>query len=396
MFCMYATEIALLHIEGHRHAAARRPLISATADWFADHAHYGPHSYDWARSDPARGPQEDDMRRWKVGDVTITRVVELEIASPATWILPDATPEKLLRIPWCQPHFVDPDGVSVMSVHTLAVESQGQRIIVDTCIGNNKNLPGMKAWHQKQGGSFLEDLANAGFAADSVDTVLCTHLHVDHVGWNTRLVDGKWVPTFGKARHLWNRAEYEYWTADDTTGFESVVGESVTPIFDAGLVDLVAENAKITDEVSLEPTPGHTPGHVAVHIESRGEEAVITGDLLHHPCQMAHPEWGSSFDYDGNQAQQTRRDFLDRYADRPVLVIGTHFAEPTAGHVVRDGDPVSSSGILDGLAGAADILISPDDDDVYVPGRDDAAIVGFVRTSGSKRILTRMACRRSK
>ena len=118
------------------------------------------------------------MQRWRIGDVTINKVVEVEIAGDATWILPDATPENLLGVDWCRPHFVDEAGRSVMSVHALAVESQGRRIIVDTCVGNDKNLPVIEAWHRKQGGSFLADLAEAGFPAESVDTVLCTHLHV--------------------------------------------------------------------------------------------------------------------------------------------------------------------------------------------------------------------------
>jgi glyoxylase-like metal-dependent hydrolase (beta-lactamase superfamily II) len=279
------------------------------------------------------------MQKWKIGDVTITKIVESEIPGKATWILPDATPENLLAVPWCQPHFVAADGSSIMSVHALLVESQGQRIVVDTCIGNDKNLPSMKAWHQRTGGTFLDDLTAAGFAPSSVDTVLCTHLHVDHVGWNTMKRDGRWVPTFENARHLWNEAEYTHWAAEEGDGFQAnVVAESVTPVFEAGLVDLVREDHAVTDEVRLEPTPGHTPGHVSVHIRSRGEEAVITGDLTHHPAQIAHPEWRSSADWDGDMGEATRRAFIERYADRPVLVIGTHFATPTAGHIVRDGD----------------------------------------------------------
>ena len=278
------------------------------------------------------------MLKWKVGDVTITRVVESEIPGKATWILPDATAENLLGIEWCQPHFVSEDGRAIMSVHALLVESEGQRIVVDTCIGNDKNIPTIKAWHQRQGGTFLADLGDAGFAPESVDTVLCTHLHVDHVGWNTRLEDGKWKPTFPNARHLWSREEYDHWAKTDQGALQDVFEQSISPIFKAGLVDLVAGDHEVTHEVSLEPTPGHTPGHVSVHIRSRGEEAIITGDLIHHPAQIARPEWRSSADWNGEMGESTRRSFLDRYADGPVLVIGTHFATPTAGHLVRDGD----------------------------------------------------------
>jgi glyoxylase-like metal-dependent hydrolase (beta-lactamase superfamily II) len=274
---------------------------------------------------------------WKIGDVTITKVTELEAISKGTWILPDLSPTNLARpdLAWCQPHFAQDDGQVVMSVHALVVESQGQRIIVDTCIGNDKHVL-IPSWSQRQG-PFLDDLAAAGFPPSSIDTVLCTHLHVDHVGWNTRLQDGKWVPTFTNARYLWNRAEYEHWSAAEQVEGDGVMQESVVPVYEAGLVDLVSPEHVLTDEVRLEPTPGHTPGHVSVHISSRGEEAVITGDLMHHPAQCTHPEWHANFDADAGQAEQTRRDFLARYADQPVLVIGTHFATPTAGRIVRDG-----------------------------------------------------------
>jgi glyoxylase-like metal-dependent hydrolase (beta-lactamase superfamily II) len=172
--------------------------------------------------------------RWKIGDVTITKIVEIESTSSATWILPALTPENLARpeLAWCRPQFARDDGQVHMSVHALLVESQGRRIIVDTCVGNDKSirLPG---WNKRQG-PFLSDLAAAGFAADSIDTVLCTHLHVDHVGWNTRLENGRWVPTFPSARYLWNRAEYEYWSRTETSAFGNVVQESVLPVWEAG------------------------------------------------------------------------------------------------------------------------------------------------------------------
>lgn len=275
--------------------------------------------------------------KWKVGDVTITKITEIETTSRGTWILPDLNAENLARpeLAWCKPHFAQDDGRVRLSIHALVVESQSRRIIVDTCVGNDKNVP-IRLWNQRQG-PFLSDLAAAGFPADSIDTVLCTHLHVDHVGWNTRLENGKWLPTFANARYLWNRAEFEHWSKAGLNDQGNVVQESVLPVYEAGKVDLVTPDHSVTSEVRLEPTHGHTPGHVSVHVASRGEEAVITGDLMHHPAQCSHPEWNSSSDWDGAQAVQTRRDFLARYADRPVLVIGTHFATPTAGKIVRDG-----------------------------------------------------------
>jgi len=275
--------------------------------------------------------------KWKIGDVTITKIAEIESTSRATWILPDLTAENLARpeLAWCRPYFARDDGQVHMSVHALVIESQGRRIVVDTCVGNDKSIK-VSGWSKRQG-PFLNDLAAAGFPADSIDTVLCTHLHVDHVGWNTRLENGRWVPTFPNARYLWHRAEYEYWSRTESNAFGSVVQESVLPVWEAGKVDLVAADHVVTNEVRLEPSYGHTPGHVSVHVTSRGEEGVITGDLMHHPAQCSHPEWHSIADSDAAQAEQTRRDFLARYADRPVLVIGTHFATPTAGRIHRDG-----------------------------------------------------------
>jgi glyoxylase-like metal-dependent hydrolase (beta-lactamase superfamily II) len=185
---------------------------------------------------------------------------------------------------------------------------------------------------------FLEDLDKAGYPAAQIDTVICTHLHIDHVGWNTRLVDGRWVPTFPHARYLLARREWEHWSADTDRWNQTILADSVRPIFDAGLVDLVEADHAVDAAVRLEPTPGHTPGHVSVHVRSRGEEAVITGDLVHHPAQFARPHWGASVDWDRAMADRTRRAFMERYADTPVLVIGTHFAGPTAGRLVRDGD----------------------------------------------------------
>jgi glyoxylase-like metal-dependent hydrolase (beta-lactamase superfamily II) len=285
---------------------------------------------------PSRPTADGKVQRWQVGDVQITKVVEIELPGPATWIIPKATPENLARETWLQPHFCDAKGVAVMSVHALVVESAGCKVLVDTCVGNDKNLK-LPNWN-KRTGPFLEDLTAAGHPPESIDRVLCTHLHVDHVGWNTRLVEGRWVPTFPNARYLFGKTEFDFWQSHDQADYGEVIAESVQPVFDAGRVDLVASDHVVTDEIRLEPTPGHTPGHVAVRISSQGEEAVITGDLMHHPVQCAHPDWGSSADWKGGLADETRRAFLDRYAGTPTLVIGTHFATPTAGHIVRDGD----------------------------------------------------------
>ncbi len=276
------------------------------------------------------------MNQWQIGDVRITRIVELEVAGGTKFILPDASPEACRGIEWLAPHFMTAEGKLIMSVHALVVDTGKRRIIVDTCIGNDKQRA-IPAWSNLQT-NFLNDLAASGYPRETIDTVLCTHLHVDHVGWNTMLVDGRWLPTFPNARYLVAEKEWRYWDANgEDESYGSVLADSVRPVIGAGLVDFVGETHRICDEIVLEPTPGHTPGHVSVHITSRGEEALITGDCIHHPCQMARTDWCSSADFDSAAGRRTREDLLAKYVGSDVLVIGTHFATPTAGHVIADG-----------------------------------------------------------
>jgi len=273
---------------------------------------------------------------WNVGKVKITKIVELETVGSTRFILPLATNEEIQKLPWLIPHFATEEGRLKMSIHSLVVETPSRRIIVDTGLGNDKKGRKVPTWNDRKA-PFLETLTAAGFAPDSIDTVLCTHLHVDHVGWNTRLVDGKWAPTFPKARYVFGKTEYEYWRdhSHEETDKLAVFNDSVKPVADAGRADLVASDARLADEITLIPTPGHSPGHMSIHIKSDGHEALLTGDVAHHPCQMAHLDWSSTVDSDASQAVQTRRELFARFADRPVLVIGGHF---DAGHIKRDGD----------------------------------------------------------
>jgi glyoxylase-like metal-dependent hydrolase (beta-lactamase superfamily II) len=311
--------------------------LDATGWWSA--AESPPRSSETSgrRSRRARGEENTMTRilRWQVGDVKITRVQEWE-GSGLRFLLPDATQENLAAIDWIGP-FVNEQGKAVASVHSLVLEVGSRRIVVDTCIGNDKQRMPMKNWHMLQG-PFLSDLEEAGFAPPSIDTVVCTHLHTDHVGWNTTLVEDRWVPTFQNARTLISNAEWDHWRESDMEAMRPTLEDSVQPLFDADLVDLVAVDHEVAEGIHFEHTPGHTPGHSSVHIRSRGEEAVITGDIFHHPAQIAALHWKNTADEDPAQADATRRSFLDRYSDTPTLIIGTHFAGPTAGRLVRDGD----------------------------------------------------------
>jgi glyoxylase-like metal-dependent hydrolase (beta-lactamase superfamily II) len=273
--------------------------------------------------------------QWKVGKVKITKVVELETVGSTRFILPLASNKEIQKLPWLIPHFATEEGRLKMSIHSLVVETPKHRIVVDTGLGNDKQGRNVPTWNNRNE-PFLEKLTLAGFPPDSIDTVLCTHLHVDHVGWNTRLASGKWVPTFANARYLFGKTEFEHWRYRSVEPAHiAVFNDSVKPIWDAGKAELIASDAKLTDEISMISTPGHSPGHMSVHIRSDGEEGLLTGDVAHHPCQMAHLDWSSTADSDPKQSVVARRELFSRFADTPTLVIGGHY---NAGHIKRDGE----------------------------------------------------------
>ena len=277
------------------------------------------------------------VSQWKIGDVKITRVVESEGPWDGTFILPNGTAENVRKeSDWLYPAFSDQDGKLRMAIQALVIESQGERIIVDTCIGNDK-VRSNPEWNKLQL-PFLQDLQKIGCSRDAVDRVICTHLHIDHVGWNTMLKDGKWVPTFPNAKYLIGGTEWDFFSRATDPFLKDPVDDSVRPVMAEGMSELVDDGYRITDEVWLESTPGHTPGHFAVRISSKGQDGVITGDLMHHPIQCRYPEWDDNFDTDGPMAKKTRRAFCERYADSGVLVFGTHFALPSPGKISKKDD----------------------------------------------------------
>ncbi|MFF4189340.1 MBL fold metallo-hydrolase [Streptomyces sp. NPDC001691] len=273
---------------------------------------------------------------WTVGDVTIHRIDEIPLP-PATgpWLLPDATPDLVAGQDWLRPHFADDQGALHIDSHSFAFTLNGLRVLVDTGIGNGKQRAN-PAWHELNT-DYLHNLTAAGFPPASIDLVILTHLHADHVGWNTRKAHGTWVPTFPSARYLTTRSEREFWAGYDMDEARAeMFRDSVNPVEEAGLLDLVdvpAEGVEIVPGLRLLPTPGHTPGHVAVQLTSHGRAAVITGDCIHHPVQLAHPAIGACVDIDPQQSETSRRTLLASLAGTDALVLGTHFAPPTAGHV---------------------------------------------------------------
>lgn len=276
-------------------------------------------------------------QRWRVGDCTITSVLEEQTEHiPPELFFPEARAADVARHTWLCPDFADEAGAIALRVQAFVVEHRGRRVLVDPCVGNHKRRP-LPFWNQRTW-PFLDRFAEAGFEPSGIDTVVHTHLHADHVGWDTRLEDGVWVPTFTRARHLYTERELAWCRRGGNPGIDGVYADSIEPVFAAGLADLVPEDADLGDGLRLEPTTGHTPGHVSLWVESRGETALVTGDFLHHPVQCAEPGWAEVGDENPEQARETRRRLLRTAADQGALVLGTHFPTHPAGRFVASGE----------------------------------------------------------
>jgi glyoxylase-like metal-dependent hydrolase (beta-lactamase superfamily II) len=279
------------------------------------------------------------MKPLSIGDVTVSKVIELDrSATPVGFMLPTSTPERIAaQRDWLGPELVDPvTGNHKATIHSFIVRTPWHTVVIDTCVGNDKPRHGVEPWHMRKG-TYLQDLATAGVKPDDVDLVVCTHLHVDHVGWNTRLEGGRWVPTFPRATYIFARDEFEFWKQESVTGREEfgLIDDSVMPVVEAGKALLVASDHVIDDRLQFEPSPGHTPGHVNVRLRTKAGEAVFTGDMMHRPIQVAETDWNSRFCSDGALASKTRRAFVEKHADADVTILAAHF--PVPGRIVAPG-----------------------------------------------------------
>jgi glyoxylase-like metal-dependent hydrolase (beta-lactamase superfamily II) len=236
---------------------------------------------------------------------------------------------------WLQPYFMQPDNVVIMGTQSFIIRTPDHTILIDGCIGNDK--PRQEEYWNNQQTPYLANMGKLGFSPEDFDIVIVTHMHIDHVGWCTRLVDGQWVPTFPNARHVYVCDEWDYWQncRTDTGGYVDCVADSVLPVIEAGKADFVEHNTVIAEGIRLEALAGHTPGHTGVHLESGGLELVIGGDLMHHPIQAAAPDLTTGYDVNPQQATQARHAFLERYADTGTLVGCVHFASPVFGRITR-------------------------------------------------------------
>lgn len=270
----------------------------------------------------------------KIGEIEVWRILEINA--------PFMTPEELF--PTAGPDVTKiieehvPNGICLKSgrlilpVQGFLLKTPSHVILVDSCVGNDKSIPGRSDWHMRAGTRFEASFKAAGVEFDDVDYVLCTHLHTDHVGWNTRLVDGRWVPTFPNARYMIPSADEQVYRAQNGDMFK----ESVLPVIEAGQAEMVEAGHMLGDYVTLLPTPGHTAGHVSVKLSSGDQQAVITGDALHSTVQCAHPDWHFKYDADANMAVASRKRLLEDVAESGCILLGSHFALPSIGRVTRE------------------------------------------------------------
>ena len=277
---------------------------------------------------------------FKAGDMKIHRIVEMECGfTPALEFLPKLSKDMLEENrSWLrEPAAIDENDNLILCFQSYVVQTGRHNILVDSCVGNDKDRPHRPLWHRKKDWAFMNGLAAAGLTVNDIDYVMCTHLHIDHVGWNTRMENGRWVPTFPNARYLFSKTELDYWIAEHKKTPIACIEDSVIPIVEAKKVDLVGSDHAVDDVVSLIPTPGHTVDHYAVQLGKGGKDAVITGDLIHSPLQAKYPELAMRVDYDPEQGAATRRKFLETYCDTNTLCCFAHFPSPSRGYIKRWG-----------------------------------------------------------
>ena len=275
----------------------------------------------------------------QVGQIRIQRIVEQEAPFfHALQFFPSLTDELLdVNRGWLQPTFLDAEDKLILCIQSYVVHTPRHKILIDTCVGNHKPRPNRPFWHMRTSDQYEKNLAAAGLSLDDIDFVLCTHLHPDHVGWNTRLEDGRWVPTFPKARYVFADRELEYWTNRQKQDPDACpwITDSVLPIVAAKRVDIVKSAHQFEDLVTLVPTPGHTVDHFSVRVGKAGEDALITGDMIHSPIQTRYPDLSAGPDYDAKQSAETRRRIFDQICDSSTLVCTVHFPSKSIGRIVR-------------------------------------------------------------
>lgn len=283
------------------------------------------------------------MQITRIGDMEVRRISEYEgpFIAPDVFF-PDFDAELLKANPdMCGPRLVDPaTGKLVFGFHSFIVKTGRHTILIDSCIGNGKERPTRPQFHRLQS-PYLADLKAAGVTPEEVDFVMCTHLHWDHVGWNTRLDNGQWTPTFPNARYIMAQREFDHWQGVHGRGEESphvrAFEDSVLPVVRTGQSMLVNDDYAFEDGLWFEAAPGHTPGNVVIHARSRDDHAVFLGDVIHHQFQLMQPAWSTLACTDPVLSKTTRMRLIEEYAEAGTRLLPGHFPAPTAGRIVRRG-----------------------------------------------------------
>src|SRR5262245_10021790 len=284
------------------------------------------------------GALPPSVQSFAIGNIQLAKVLDsLEPTSPRFLYVDQRKDDFDPYLDWLQPHFVHAEKRMLLSHHTFVSQLKDHTILIDPWIGNDKQSPAFAQWDGRQG-LYLRDLAAVGCTPESVDFVFCTHMHLDHTGWNTRLQDGRWVPTFPNATYLFNKREWEHWKDEPNPEDQAVIQQNIAPIIEAEQVEWVENAWGLDDEVILIPTPGHTPGHCSVHLRSNGQDAIITGDMMVNPVQIAEPQWSQQADVDKALAIETRTRFINQHCDTNTLILGTHFNTPTGVYIVSNGE----------------------------------------------------------
>ncbi len=280
----------------------------------------------------------------QIGNSSIHRIIDLEsVPFGAELLYPDATPAEIQKLAseFGAQHF-DPASLDLLlSFHAFLVRTEKHTILVDLCCGNDKDRPTRQAWHMRDG-PFLQNLANTGVKPADIDFVMCTHLHADHVGWNTQLINGAWVPTFQNAQYLFAEKEFTHWQRQHEANppepiLYGAYIDSILPVMESGQAKLVQSNHEVSTGIHMEAAYGHTPGNVIIHVEDNKDHAILCGDAIHHPVQLAHPEWSTNFCTDPGQSRETRMAFLADYADTSTIILPAHFQAPDYSQIESDG-----------------------------------------------------------
>jgi glyoxylase-like metal-dependent hydrolase (beta-lactamase superfamily II) len=299
------------------------------------------------------------MKTKQIGSILVHQVVELEnLPIEASSIFPGFHPEMAARArEWLDQRFIARNSDTIyLSFHSFVIQSGGRNILVDTCHGNDKRgREGAFTYYNGLQTDYLGNLARFGLRPEDIDVVLCTHLHFDHVGWNTRLKNGRWVPTFPNARYLMSKVDFDHFGgvgADSHDGMHILsYQDSVLPVVVAGQADFIhldrTRDHDLGPDLWLEAAPGHTAGSVVLHARNDSGGALFSGDCWHHPLQFAEPSLSLEIEQDVAASMATRRRLLEGCVDANTLVMAAHFPSPTAGRVISHGDGLRFQFTLD-------------------------------------------------